>query len=98
MLKSNVEFGIILGAFPILLMHRRCPAHNADSSRKTLADNNSVFRNKTRLIIVTVLWEIQVQIPLHPRYVNHLVKIRQKLFFEADPVANDSVMIDYIDE
>lgn len=79
--------------------HRRCPAHNADSFTKLLADinNNSIFRNKTRLIIGDGIMGNPGANTSPPTLCKSFGKNPpETLFFEADPVATDSVMIDYI--
>lgn len=79
--------------------HGHSPAHDADSFAKLLADinNNSVFRNKTRLIIGDGIMGNPGANTAPPTLWKSFGKNPpETLFFKADPVATDSVMIDYI--
>jgi hypothetical protein len=79
--------------------HGRSPAHNADSFAKLLADinNNPVFRNKTRLIIGDgIMGNPNVNTAPPTLWKSFGNKPPETLFFGVDPVATDSVMIDYI--
>ena len=79
--------------------HGRSPAHNADSFAKLLADinNNPVFRDKTRLVIGDgIMGNPNVNTAPPTLWKSFGNKPPETLFFGVDPVATDSVMIDYI--
>ncbi len=79
--------------------HGSTPAHNADPFAKLLADinNNSVFRNKTRLVLGDgIMGNPNANTDSPTLWSSFGNKPPETIFFGVDPVATDSVMIDYI--
>jgi uncharacterized protein (DUF362 family) len=75
------------------------PAHDADPFAKLLADinNNSVFRNKTRLVIGDgIMGNPGANTAPPTLWSSFGNKPPETLFFGVDPVATDSVMVDYV--
>ncbi|AKB19813.1 DUF362 domain-containing protein [Methanosarcina sp. WWM596] len=76
-----------------------CPAHKAEPFAKLLADinNNSVFRDKTRLIVGDgIMGNPDINYGPPTLWKSFGNKPPETLFFGVDPVATDSVMVDYI--
>ncbi|AKB74546.1 hypothetical protein MSLAZ_1285 [Methanosarcina lacustris Z-7289] len=75
------------------------PAHDADPFAKLLADinNNSVFRDKTRLVVGDgIMGNPNINYGSPTLWSSFGNKPPETLFFGVDPVAIDSVMVDYI--
>ena len=75
------------------------PAHDADPFAKLLADinNNSVFRDKTRLVVGDgIMGNPNINYGPPTLWSSFGNKPPETLFFGVDPVATDSVMVDYI--
>jgi uncharacterized protein (DUF362 family) len=75
------------------------PAHNADLFAKIFADinNNSVFRDKTRLVVGDgIMGNQNINWGPPTLWSSFGNKPPETLFFGVDPVATDSVMVDYV--
>ncbi len=75
------------------------PVHKAEPFAKLLADinNNPVFRNKTRLVVGDgIMGNPDINYGPPTLWNSFGNKPPETLFFGADPVATDSVMVDYI--
>jgi len=75
------------------------PAHNANPFAKLLADinDNPVFRDKTRLIVGDgIMGNPNINYGPPTLWNSFGNKPPETLFFGVDPVATDSVMVDYI--
>ncbi len=75
------------------------PAHDADPFAKLLADinNNSVFRDKTRLFVGDgIMGNPDVNYGKPTLWSSFGGQPPETLFFGVDPVATDSVAVDYI--
>jgi len=75
------------------------PVHKAEPFAKLLADinNNPVFRNKTRLVVGDgIMGNPDINYGPPTLWSSFGNKPPETLFFGVDPVATDSVMVDYI--
>ena len=75
------------------------PAHNAQPFAKLLADinNNPVFREKTRLVVGDgIMGNPDINYGPPTLWKSFGNKPPETLFFGVDPVATDSVMVDYV--
>lgn len=75
------------------------PVHKAEPFAKLLADinNNSVFRDKTRLVVGDgIMGNPDINYGPPTLWNSFGNKPPETLFFGVDPVATDSVMVDYI--
>lgn len=76
-----------------------CPAHDTNPFAKLLADinNNPVFKDKTRLVVGDgIMGNPDINYGSPTLWKSFGNKPPETLFFGVDPVATDSVMIDYI--